>query len=156
MAARPGPKPKPTALRVLSGDAVVNPYEPKPRAAPPTKPPTLSAAASVLWDDLVPALERLSLLTEVDSGVIESYCEAHALVRSAAADVAERGHLVTGARNGETVRNPSVGIMLSAIAAVRHLGGELGLTPSARSRMVVSGSSDIDAEIEALFSRPSN
>ena len=69
--------PKPTALKMLQGTVRhdrANPAEPKP-APGAAKPATLSAKASVLWDEYAPMLTRLGLLRETDALALEDLCE---------------------------------------------------------------------------------
>jgi phage terminase small subunit len=64
-----GRKPKPTHLKVLSGNPGRRPLpesEPKPQPVAPPCPDWLPEEARAKWDELAPELERLGLLTAVD------------------------------------------------------------------------------------------
>lgn len=128
--------------------------EPQPLLLTPEPPEWLSDEARKEWDRVVPALERLGLLTEVDGASLEVYCEAYALFVAAAIDVKQRGPLIPGQRGrGELVRNPSVQSMRDAAATMRAYATEFGLTPQARARMVLPGDDDTANEVEELFSQ---
>lgn len=128
--------------------------EPQPLPVTPTRPPFLSDEAVAEWDRVVPALERLGLITEVDGGALAAYCESWAVFVSAAIDIRERGVLIPGQRGrGELVRNPSVQTMRDAASSMRAFATEFGLTPQARARMVLPGDDNTASDIEQLFSR---
>ena len=79
---RRGPLPKPTAIRELEGDAGKQlhkrRHEPKPRPVTGVQPPRwLGVIARTEWRRIVPELERLGLLTVIDLGTLEIYCDLY-------------------------------------------------------------------------------
>lgn len=154
--ARTGRPAKPTVLKVLEGTARPNAKakEPQPLPITPSRPSFLSDEAVAEWDRVVPALERLGLLTEVDGANLAAYCESWAVFVAAAIDIRERGVLIPGQRGrGELVRNPSVQTMRDAASSMRAFATEFGLTPQARARMVLPGDDSTASDIEQLFSQ---
>src|SRR4030042_1883827 len=74
-----GRKPKPTRLRLLEGNPGKRPIrseEPDPVPSIPSCPPHLSEDAKREWERVVPLLEKLGLLSEIDRGALALYCQA--------------------------------------------------------------------------------
>lgn len=75
-----GPRPTPTnliALRNNPGKRAINRHEPKPRGKAEC-PQWLSSAARKVWRRRAPELNRLGVLTSVDTEVFAEYCAAAA------------------------------------------------------------------------------
>ena len=78
-----GRRPKPTRLKVLTGNPgkrPLNPDEPKPERAIPECPAELGPVARREWDRLGKELASLGLLTNLDRAALAAYCGAYALV----------------------------------------------------------------------------
>ncbi len=72
----PGRPPKPTALRILQGNAgkrAINKEEPKPEAGA-VPPPWLGPDPRKEWNRLAPELERLGVLTVLDADALAVLC----------------------------------------------------------------------------------
>jgi hypothetical protein len=70
-------------LKLIKGNPGKRPLpkdEPQPDPAIPEKPDYLDAEASKEWDRIVPELERLGLLTQLDRAMLVSYCQAWSAV----------------------------------------------------------------------------
>lgn len=134
-----GPAPKPTALKVLQGtyrpDRAAH-NEPAPDPTAPNCPTWLHGEAKREWRRVVPELEPLGLATGIDRAVLAAYCQAYAEWWEMERDIAENGRVQVVGNGYEQVR-PSVSIRDRARDAVHKLSRELGLTPSARSRISV-------------------
>ena len=80
-----GPRPKPTALRVLEGNPSKRPLppnEPKPPSiSAPAAPLTLDAVGRTEWRRLAPQLQTLGLLTEIDRSALEVCCQIYSELR---------------------------------------------------------------------------
>ena len=66
---KPGPKPKPTALKIAQGNPGHRPLpknEPRPRVAAPSMPDFLDAGGRAEWRRVVPILLEMGLLTKMD------------------------------------------------------------------------------------------
>jgi len=64
--AKPGTKPKPTALKVLEGNPgkrPLNENEPKPEPKAPVCPKWLDNYAHKVWERLAPVLKQMGLLS---------------------------------------------------------------------------------------------
>ena len=142
---RSGRKPKPTCLKVVTGNPgkrPVNENEIQPDDEVPVCPTWLSREAKAEWRRVVPELALLKLLAKVDRAALAAYCEAWSLLRRAEGELEKHGLLLlerTEFEDGSVVtkatRNPAAYVMTNAMAQIRAFCGEFGLTPSARSRM---------------------
>ena len=132
------------------------PMPPLAHAAVPTQ--KLDPLARQMWDETVPLLERMRVLTEADLHILEQTCEAYAEYWQAKKRLRRRGltyesPTVTG---GVIIRpRPEVAIASDAWRRLRQGLMELGMTPASRTRVAAapSGKSkDADAqEREAYF-----
>lgn len=128
-----GPKPAPTALKKLAGNPgkrALNEREPKPTTGAPACPDWMPAEGRAQWERVVPELDRLKMLTTVDSAVLEAFCAVYA-------------EFVGSVRAGEPIK-------ASLIAQMRFYAGELGLTPAARARLAAPPGQE-DEQIEMFF-----
>jgi P27 family predicted phage terminase small subunit len=110
---------------------------------------------------MAPVLERLGLLTEADGPAFACYCMAYSRWVQAEKAIAE--HNAERAPDSEVPPScfvtpkgyiqqiPAVGIANQAIKEIRAWCAEFGMTPSARSRMSVTGD-DSDDDMEDLLS----
>lgn len=74
-----GRKPKPTRLKMLTGEPGKRPLngdELRPEANIPECPPELGPLAKQEWDRLVGELAALRLLTNLDRAALAAYCGA--------------------------------------------------------------------------------
>lgn len=117
---RRGPRPKPTALRVLEGNPgkrALPAREPKPtRVSYTPMPRFLGVVAREEWRRVARQLEILGLLTNLDLAALEVYCDTYGRWRAA-----------RKARDWRTIRE--------AAALMRQYAAEFGLTPAARVRI---------------------
>lgn len=132
-----GPKPKPTALRILHGDRKdrINDQEPTPAEGEVIAPEELSEEARAAWDRLAPDLIRLGVLTPWDVDAFRITCEALARYRAATRLVNGSALLVQGP-NG-LVKNPALVVQREAEVTFSQYGARFGLTPSDRSQLKV-------------------
>lgn len=131
-----GRKPLASAAHRASGAYQKNPQrenkqEPKPAEGVPNKPAHIAACAvaSSYWDHAVAQLVEMKLICKADRSVLEKFAEAMAFGRYAfeCKDINE----------WKKASDSAKGFMI-----------ELGLTPSARSRLVVK-----DPEVEDDFTK---
>lgn len=134
--AKPGPAPTPTHLRVVRGDRKdrINTKEPKPKKSKPRCPAWLSDEAKVVWKRTAKQLDGMGLLYEADQDILNAYANAVVNYQKATELVDRSGVLIKGRRDG-VVTNPAVRVQRDAATLIRMLAGELGLTPSARTRL---------------------
>lgn len=162
-----GPAPKPTALKLLQGNAghrPINSSEPKPEEKAPPCPLYIreDPEAAKEWKRLAPILLRMRVLTEADTTVLASLCLTHShKLRSLAAmralnalplaEPTEDGGrttpyvvtlgiagMVMETKTGYLAMNQIYANVTAAIDQELKLCRELGLTPSARSRLQTS------------------
>jgi P27 family predicted phage terminase small subunit len=135
MAAR-GRKPKPTVAKVLAGDRKdrINPSEPRPRRSLPDRPDHLDGFGREAWDRIVPKLDALGVLTELDGEALSLYCETYSLARHAEAEI-RTGGVTTFTDQGSLKPNPAVAVVSQARRLMAAILMEFGLTPSSRSRV---------------------
>lgn len=119
----------------------------RPRPLTPRKPAGLSRYAGEFWDETVPELVRLGLISVVDSPGFVLAAESYALARTALEELVPRKADGTpdarrrGARTvvevdrvhgGMLKRHPAVMVYMQASGDYRRWCAEFGLTPSAR------------------------
>ena len=151
-----GRRPKPSALKIVSGNPgkrSVSP-EPRPRARSVRPPKGLSKAAKSAWRSLAPMLRRLRVLTEADTMALASACEAYADLSRARAELETVGWYQTvRTKSGDpmTRLHPAVGVAQDADRRLRAWLAEFGLTPSSRSRVSVDADDPADRVKDFLF-----
>jgi len=140
-----GPKPKPTHLKLVQGNPgkrAINRREPKVAPALPEPPDHLGEAARQEWERVAHEMYQTGILTRLDRATLAAYCQAYERWRTAErtlAEMAQRDQLTHGlmirTTNGNPIQNPIVGIANKAAADMVRYAAELGITPSARSRI---------------------
>lgn len=137
-----GRKPKPTALKIITG----NPGQrPLPKNEPvvidesmPLPPAHLSELAIEEWGRVSQSLYDCSILTVIDRAALGAYCQAYARWAEAEIELAVDGELVVkNPTSGAVAQNPLVGIAAKAATDMVKFAAEFGMTPSARSRVEV-------------------
>lgn len=145
---RRGRKPKPTAVKVVTGNpgkrALAGDWVAPTRRSTALPPPThLDAYAKAEWKRLAGELTMLGTLTNLDRGPFVAYCQAwstyrqaeDALAAAARKDKTGLGGLVTTTKAGNTIQNPLVGIRNQALRSMVKYAAEFGFTPSSRVRV---------------------
>lgn len=143
-----GRPPKPTSLKVLHGNPgkrKINRNEPQPVVSDDTpKPPRyLGRYAKTEWRRVVPELHRLGLLSVVDRAALEAYCEAYHDWREAKLALDEEGRTYK-TDTGYIRPRPEIKFAAEAVKTMKAFMGEFGLTPSARSRIAMPESEEVD------------
>ena len=146
-----GRKPKPTRLKVITGNAgkrPLNKKEPTPRAVGAAHPPAhLSEIAKSAWKECAKMLLSCGLLGNIDELAFEQCCEAYAELRELRADIQERGRYQTvETQTGSMLEKarPQVAMYADADRRFRAWCSEFGLTPSARTRLSVEPPTEVD------------
>jgi P27 family predicted phage terminase small subunit len=135
---KPGPTPKPTQFKVLEGNRgkrPLNKNEPKCGSGT-TAPKEISKEAKKEWNRIYSYLRRAGVVTALDRNTLYDYCEAYALLKNANQMLEEKGLLVINS-SGNIDKSPYFFIAQAASKRMRAQANELGLTPAARSRIVV-------------------
>ena len=136
-----GRKPQPTALKVLKGTFDKNPQrrnreEPTPPVSRPTCPRHLTRTAKAEWKRMVKELELLGVLTKVERGSLEQYCQTYSEWRHAHKTIEEDGRYYQG-QNG-MIEHPAGRAMRAHAAMLAKYLIEFGMTPSSRTRLHVN------------------
>lgn len=148
----PGPKPKPTSLKLLQGNPghqKLNKNEPKPRPITPEMPEYLDEVGQRRWNELLPDLEAMGTLTIIDGDILGRYCHGYQRL------IESEGHIATQ----HVCERGSGGQMLSPWVAERNRAfddmgksaAQLGIGAADRSKIEVKkqddGSQDTAAQI---------
>lgn len=134
-----GRKPKPTAVKLHNGNPgrrPLNPNEPQLPSTLPRCPPHLSAAAKAEWRRLARTLNRMGVLTLGDRAAFAAYCQAYGRWVEAEQKLAETPVLLK-TPSGYVQQSPWLSIANKQMELMGKYMAELGLTPAARSRVVV-------------------
>lgn len=154
-----GPPPKPTHLKLITGNPgrrPLNKKEPRPAAGVPTVPAHLSAEAKAEWRRISATLGKLGLLTGVDRSALAAYCQAYADWIEAEDHVRDEGKVtltpvvtetrefkngtkVTKESGGYPIQNPWLAIRNRALDTMRQFLTEFGMTPASRSKISIEG-----------------
>ncbi len=135
----PGSRPKPTNLKLLAGNPGkrrLNSHEAKP-TSPAVCPQWLTGHAKTEWVRLAPELEGLGLLSNIDVTGLAAYCESFSRWREAQDKLEAEGQVLT-ASNGAQYASPWIGIANGSMDRMRQFLIEFGMTPSARSKVVIA------------------
>jgi P27 family predicted phage terminase small subunit len=136
-----GPRPAPTALKVLRGTTRsdrLNAREPQPPPAPDSfdePPPELQgdAPATAEWLRVVPMMRRIGLISETERGALIALCQQWSRYVAAQIKVRSEGMVIEGDKG--PIVSPYIAVADKALTHCLKLWVELGLTPSGRSRM---------------------
>jgi P27 family predicted phage terminase small subunit len=136
-----GRKPKPTAQRKLEGNPSgrrLNEHEPELPPASDAPPLELEhdIVALAEWSRLVPMMKKAHAITQGDRALLLALCQQWSRYLDANAKVQIAG-MVVRAPSGYPMPNPYIAIANKALGNCVKLWIELGLTPSARSRVNV-------------------
>lgn len=147
--------PKPTNLKLITGNPgkrALNKSEPDPQYLDDlTAPAWLPEMARVVWDEIVPALRRAYLVTEVDVPMLAKGCVAIAQYRLAASKIGNS--LVI---EGEEVEDAD-GVVIKKAAQLNQwmvaqsmafkqamaVFQQFGMSPAARTRIAVNPQGDL-------------
>jgi len=135
-----GRRPNPSAQRRLEGNPgrrKFNPHEPVLPTADDAPPIELDDVATAEWRRLLPLLKAAHVVTEGDRGSLLALCQMWSRYLEAFEKVKTSG-MVLRSPSGYPMPNPYIGIANKALGNCIKLWVELGLTPSARSRVTTS------------------
>ena len=156
-----GRKPKPTAVHEASGALAKNPkrrnrQEPKPKPGAPKMPGVVRAdpVASQEWEALCGWLDDMRILSKADRTLMAQYCTTYAEWVKYMTHVRQYGVSVPTASGGVTT-SPETYQYNKLSDRMLKLLAELGLTPSARSRIRTPEQRDDDDPFNVLLERMS-
>lgn len=127
---RRGPRPQPTKLRLLRGNASHRPVNgDEPEIRPPsetTAPADLTGAGKEEWNRLVVELVGSGLLTMADMMIFQLYCQAVGEIETYQRMATEAGPELAIAKGYQ-------GMLVKLRAQAKAFAAELGLSPASRS-----------------------
>ena len=148
-----GPRPTPTAILRMRGSKrgiYDRKGEPQPERGRPVCPSHLSVAARGIWKKLIPMLDATGVLTLIDAYTCERYCDTLARWRQCVRFLNKHGPTYE-AKNGVIWNYPQVKNGMAYSEALLRIEREVGLTPSARARLVVPETKGKDDGLERFF-----
>jgi P27 family predicted phage terminase small subunit len=132
-----GRRPKPTRLKVLTGNPgkrPLNQTEPRPEAVIPDCPTELGEVARREWHRLAGELASLKLLTNLDRAALAAYCGSYALWAEATEAIQKYGSMIKSP-SGYPVQSPYLAIANRQAEIMMRIASEFGFTPASRSRI---------------------
>jgi P27 family predicted phage terminase small subunit len=143
--ALPGPRPKPTQIRLLEEDLSKRPVvldDFRPIVEIPECPPHLKGEAEREWHRLSGELVRYGMISKVDRGVLAMICtiwaryvEAEEMIERTAKAAGGSG-LFVKSPNGYPIQSPWLAVSNKSMELYRSFLSEFGLSPSARTRVL--------------------
>lgn len=137
-----GTKPMSSARRRLTGNSSKRPINSQEPDPPPTNlenvPQEIAGNAEAVreWRRLAPMLQTIRQVTEADRAALIALCVEWSRYLEATKNAKPR--ILIASRSGYKMPNPWLAIQRQALASCLKLWPELGLTPSARSRIKMS------------------
>lgn len=142
-----GRKPLPTAIKELKGTlrpCRTNPFEPKPNTEIGDPPDYMSDRAKEIWHRVVTFLPK-GVVTACDQGVLETYCNF-----CAQREILQQLVDKSGATASATEVAAAFNALVKCEQVIAKSGSELGLTPSARSKVAQGFGDAADPDNDTL------
>lgn len=152
--AKRGRKSKPTELKVLEGNPgnrPINIDEPKPEPQIPERPKWLKGEAKKEWDRIAPKLDKLGLLTNVDTAALAGYCQAYARWVEAETFINKHG-MVFQTPSGYIQQVPHVAIAQKYLVIMSGFLGKFGLSPADRVGLKTPKGQEKRSKLASLLS----
>lgn len=148
---KPGPAPKPTALKLIEGNPgrrQIEPGEVRPLVVAPVCPDHINPEAAAEWQRIVPLLLKHYLVTELDTAALALYCQSYGRWMEAERKIAEQrakngSGLLIKAPSGYPIQNPYLAIANRAMEDCYKYLQQFGLSPSSRTRVQASPQGDL-------------
>lgn len=91
----------------------------------------------------------MGCLTQADEKLLSLYCEAWDEFFAARAEIEHSG-IVAMSDKGAEYQHPAVGIKNRAIARIKQIGGEFGMSPAARVGLNIGGKGATGSSLAAF------
>ena len=166
-----GPAPEPSILKYIRGNPskeTLNTAEPTPELVPQDFPPPkiLDGKAADVWNDTVPKLARMRVLTEADVPTLTRYCIETALYLVCYEKVKLGGEEYTILEPDPNRTDGKLRIKYTQVApwatqmhrhhaAMLRIEQEFGMTPSSRSQVSTTNGSNESDQIAAFVKKRS-
>lgn len=139
-----GPKRQPESLKVFKGTRYRHGESVNPDAKGSPEPPdTLGAIGQAKWRELAPQLISLGLLSALDQGHLEVYCEAWDVLGECRQILAREGFVISNDK-GNLSRHPAAVERDKARQTIKQYGAEFGLTPASRAGLNPAKAAEAD------------
>ena len=156
---RRGPPPTPTESLKLRGSTLVTKRrrrnEAKGPSGIPSCPDWLDGDGEAMWKTLVPQLEGMGVLTEIDRNALSRYCRLWSRWRNAESFIDQHGEMYPLKDDSGKVKYmqqwPQVAIANKLAQQLTRLEQEFGMTPSARSRIQIERRREADPGGKSRF-----
>jgi P27 family predicted phage terminase small subunit len=153
-----GPRPEPTILKIAKGNPGkrrLNKDEPKPAIDSIQPPEWVTGNALAKWNEIVPQLLAMGVMTNADVEPVARYCTMHEQYVKYL-DQVRRGLdvLVIRDEKGKVkyMQSTPAATMLNKLSAsMLRIEQEFGLTPSARTGIVANKQEDNTEADQILF-----
>ena len=135
-----GRKPQPPHLKLVRGNPgkrPVNTNAPVVDGGMPDAPDCLDEAAAVEWARAGGLLSNSGIISQLDRAVFAAYCQCFSRWAHAERQINEFGVVVLSPK-GVPVVSPWVAVASAAQQAMLRAAAEMGMTPTARSRISVA------------------
>lgn len=132
-----GRKPTPTALKIVRnnpGKRTINKNEPQHDRLDAECPSELTGGAKDEWTRVIGKLTATGQVTMMDRATLLGYCLKYGQWKTLEAEAAKHPAIVRSP-SGYSIPNPAIGMANKAFALMLKAATELGMTPSARSRV---------------------
>ena len=132
-----GRKPKPKQQKELTGSKHYNPdtleFDPLLTAVEP--PAHMTGLAVDMWNTVCPQLCKQGVLAVTDLHNLEIFCRTYKRWREAE-DIIEQDGIVVFSPTGAHMKKPACTAANEALSQLDKFGGNLGLAPASRSRLI--------------------
>jgi P27 family predicted phage terminase small subunit len=148
-----GPKPKPTRLKKLQGNPGKRPLngrEPKPKSAVKRPWGLGQGLQRKFWDEHADELERIEILTGIDTAAFRLMAEHYSFAVQAARELHALGELTVEGREGPK-KHPLVQVLRDNSQLFKSYAAEFGMTPSARTRLKLPDEAEQLSLADRLF-----
>lgn len=144
----------PTSLKLMLGERgrgrrPINDKEPKVKIALPPAPDDLDLVAKKEWRRVARYLYDLGIMSSLDTGVLHAYCVAHSDDLHYRRTLRREGAVLTAASTGRRYKNPVVSLAAEARRDKLKCAVEMGMTPSARTRIRVDEIPKLETDEDA-------
>ena len=159
---RRGPARTPSKVVQLRGDPgrrgrARRRAEPKPKAGPVKCPRWLHKEAKAEWKRVADQLVDLGVVTSIDTTVLAAYCQSYARWHEAELELSDNGATMELYDDDDIVKyiqqSPWVSIAQKERQMMLRFAQELGLTPSARTRLDTAARPTLDDDEIYLFGK---
>ena len=138
-----GPRPTPSSVLRLRGTYRPGRRKHEARVKPsrPRCPAYLKGPAKRAWEQIVPLLQDMGVLTRLDRSALARYCEDLALERACRDFIAKHGRTYAIRDNKGAIKTvvpfPEMTQLHKVGERLRRAEAEFGLTPASRTRLVL-------------------